>query len=353
VLPLSQSGITAERDSSHWGAEMTKRIVDWAKALAAACAASGLALSVTGLAWAGEPVRDARVLTTHDGWAAIIQPAQDAPGQLERSRSAEADRLYRDARSYLNLREWTAAHRLLRIITSRFPGTPAAARATADLKRIERDIFGAARRFSLGGPDLNVEPPGSWSASPNERGVGLENDDGWRVETRSGGANKAGRAKIGNSAGRQVDLNQNTAKSRGAANTSQPVQERFRANVGDRVFFPAFSDKIGRKGKVLLRAQAQWLRANPGTSARIEAHADEPGRKVDQDALSQRRAEAVMAYFSNAGIDPARLTFAAFGRSKRIAVCDTPACRAQNRRVVVRVERSSSSELRADNRRHR
>ncbi|CAB4545246.1 MAG: OmpA family protein [Actinobacteria bacterium] len=50
-------------------------------------------------------------------------------------------------------------------------------------------------------------------------------------------------------------------------------------------------------------------------------------------ALSQRRVDVIYAYLLSQGVDPARLTTAAFGETQPIADNTTPEGKARNRRV--------------------
>jgi outer membrane protein OmpA-like peptidoglycan-associated protein len=52
--------------------------------------------------------------------------------------------------------------------------------------------------------------------------------------------------------------------------------------------------------------------------------------------LSQKRAEAVMNYFVEKGIEKDRLSAAGYGFSQPVASNDTPEGRAQNRRVQLK-----------------
>ena len=66
----------------------------------------------------------------------------------------------------------------------------------------------------------------------------------------------------------------------------------------------------------------------------IEGHADSTGPEAYNQKLSERRANAVMAYLVNSvGIDPSRLTAVGYGESRPAYPNDTPENQARNRRV--------------------
>ncbi len=65
----------------------------------------------------------------------------------------------------------------------------------------------------------------------------------------------------------------------------------------------------------------------------IEGHTDSDGSDQYNLKLSEGRAQAVMKYLVDHGVDAARLTARGFGESKPIASNDTPEGKEKNRRV--------------------
>lgn len=235
--------------------------------------------------------------------------------------------LYGDARAYLNLAEWEAAQRILEIIVRRYPGTAAAKAAARDMKGIVARFrlnsrFGLGRELvapdqsepklavPLSGPQPELRAPGD-RATKRLRPRGAARDQGWTAKVNP---------------------------------TSAPLQSRFQLEVGDRVFFGAHSIQVGRRGQMLIAAQAAWLAKRPGVAITIIGYSDEQGAsQTVSQKLSFVRAEQVRALLVRAGVDIGRIRLEARGRSDRIAVCDSAACRAQNRRVEVRVDRGRRS----------
>jgi OOP family OmpA-OmpF porin len=68
----------------------------------------------------------------------------------------------------------------------------------------------------------------------------------------------------------------------------------------------------------------------------VEGHTDSTGADAYNQALSERRANAVLKYLVDAGVPAARLSARGFGESEPVADNDTAEGRAQNRRVVLR-----------------
>lgn len=75
------------------------------------------------------------------------------------------------------------------------------------------------------------------------------------------------------------------------------------------------------------------LKANPDLKFEIDGHTDNTGEAAHNLTLSQQRADAVQAQLIKMGIDASRLTTKGFGDTKPIDTNDTPAGKANNRRV--------------------
>jgi OOP family OmpA-OmpF porin len=75
------------------------------------------------------------------------------------------------------------------------------------------------------------------------------------------------------------------------------------------------------------------LKANPDLRVRVDGHTDSRGTDAYNQALSERRAEAVRKFFIEHGIDGNRLESRGFGESQPAAPNDTPENLAKNRRV--------------------
>lgn len=119
--------------------------------------------------------------------------------------------------------------------------------------------------------------------------------------------------------------------------SARAPQDDLALFAGDRVFFDASSATLAPRALKVLRAQARWLFANPSFGFEIVGHADEPGSKRVNLALSSRRARVVRDRLIAMGVSPSRLRIRAAGKGERIALCSFPACYAQNRRAVALV----------------
>jgi outer membrane protein OmpA-like peptidoglycan-associated protein len=116
---------------------------------------------------------------------------------------------------------------------------------------------------------------------------------------------------------------------------SAELEQRFILEAGDRVFFSSGSAELGLLARRVLAAQARWLKERPDLDATIEGHADDsPLGIVEQEELSEARAEAVRQRLIAEGVEAQRIGVAPWGRERRLSECDGPDCAAQNRRAI-------------------
>ncbi|GAB4525671.1 MAG: hypothetical protein Tsb0020_43620 [Haliangiales bacterium] len=107
-----------------------------------------------------------------------------------------------------------------------------------------------------------------------------------------------------------------------------------RIEILDPVYFASNSDRILERSFPLLRNVAQVLKADPDIDRlRIEGHTDNRGDASYNQELSQRRAQAVVAFLIDQGVDRGRLTAVGVGETQPIASNKTKRGRATNRRV--------------------
>ncbi|MFN7177953.1 OmpA family protein [Hyphomonas sp.] len=102
--------------------------------------------------------------------------------------------------------------------------------------------------------------------------------------------------------------------------------------------FETGSDRIARSKAALLDLTARAATDCPGR-LRIEGHTDDTGSAAINDALSQRRAEAVRAALIQRGVSPSRLNAVGFGANRPVGDNATEEGRALNRRIEIYIER--------------
>ncbi len=92
--------------------------------------------------------------------------------------------------------------------------------------------------------------------------------------------------------------------------------------------------------RVTLKANAEWLKANPSARVEIEGHADERGTNEYNLALGAKRAQAAKDYLVTLGISAERLSTVSYGEETPVCREHTEGCWQRNRhdRFVVITE---------------
>ncbi len=105
-----------------------------------------------------------------------------------------------------------------------------------------------------------------------------------------------------------------------AAEGLQPVYFDF-----DRAF-------IRDDAKAVMKANAEWLKANPKVKIKIEGNCDERGTKEYNLALGQRRAQSAKKYLTDLGISAKRISLISYGKEKPVCSDSDEDCWQKNRR---------------------
>jgi len=87
----------------------------------------------------------------------------------------------------------------------------------------------------------------------------------------------------------------------------------------------------------LLDENVAVLKKNPSVKVQIQGHTDSKGSEAYNQALSERRAEAVKNYIAAAGIGASRISSRGYGEKNPIATNETAEGRAKNRRIEVKI----------------
>jgi outer membrane protein OmpA-like peptidoglycan-associated protein len=106
----------------------------------------------------------------------------------------------------------------------------------------------------------------------------------------------------------------------------------------DPIQFGIGSATILQTSREILEQAAGILIANPVGDVEIQGHTDTDGSDEVNLALSQDRADAVLDFLIEAGVDPARLTATGYGETKlKVSPEQSAADKAANRRIEFRV----------------
>ncbi|MGV3550265.1 OmpA family protein [Rhizobium sp.] len=120
----------------------------------------------------------------------------------------------------------------------------------------------------------------------------------------------------------------------GFENVRPGSKEDFILNVGRRVYFTQDSATLDSVAKTTLDAQATWLNANPSWLLKLQGFSDDSGSQSAMKKLSQRRADAAMAYLASRGVNADRMWAKGYGNDREVRDCTDRSCKVQNRRVV-------------------
>ncbi|MBW2157970.1 MAG: OmpA family protein [Deltaproteobacteria bacterium] len=99
------------------------------------------------------------------------------------------------------------------------------------------------------------------------------------------------------------------------------------------VLFDFDSADIKSEADPMLDEAVSILKKNPAIKVEIDGHTDNVGPAAYNMKLSERRANSIMKYFVDHGVNAERLTIKGFGLTKPAASNDTKEGRAKNRRV--------------------
>jgi peptidoglycan-associated lipoprotein len=106
-----------------------------------------------------------------------------------------------------------------------------------------------------------------------------------------------------------------------------------RATLAERIHFDLDMAEIRPDAERVLRAKLAILRASPNVQLRIEGHCDERGSNEYNDALGNRRAQAVVDFFTGFGLDASRFAIVSFGEDRPLVSRSDEDAWAQNRRA--------------------
>lgn len=113
-----------------------------------------------------------------------------------------------------------------------------------------------------------------------------------------------------------------------------PIVEIGRKFIIENLLFPTAKAELPPAVEEL-EVLITFMQSRPAVRIRIEGHTDNTGSAKTNEALSQKRAEAVKAYVVQKGIDPRRIQTMGYGPSKPIGDNRTEFGRSLNRRTEI------------------
>jgi peptidoglycan-associated lipoprotein len=98
------------------------------------------------------------------------------------------------------------------------------------------------------------------------------------------------------------------------------------------IYFDFDKSFVRDDAKAVMKANADYLKANPKVKVRIEGSCDERGTIEYNQALGQRRASAAKKYLTDMGISAKRISLISYGKEKPVCTQSTEDCWQKNRR---------------------
>jgi outer membrane protein OmpA-like peptidoglycan-associated protein len=203
----------------------------------------------------------------------------------------------------------------------------------------------AATLLSLGGC-ITINPyTRETQVSKAAIGAGIGAAGGAAIGAISGSHDRGKRAIIGagigalagGSVGYYMDVQEAKLRQRleGTGVSVTRVGENIILNMPGNVTFQVDRSEIRPDFFNVLSSVAVVLVEYEKTLVDVSGHTDNTGSESYNQALSQRRAQAVASYLQAQGVQPVRLQVSGYGETRPIADNATEQGRAQNRRVEI------------------
>lgn len=224
--------------------------------------------------------------------------------------------------------EWNGRDGYLQV----FPGTENAEQIAADLRLLKgsRDVeiafVGVVTAPTTTVPAATTVAP--TTATPTTTAPGLTTASPTTVAPTTTASTTATVQSV-ETEGLTVDANE-------VAQTTQDELDKVFALQGIEFIFATATPTA--ETETVIDNVARILEQHPEVDVAIEGHTDSSGSGATNQALSERRANAIMAGLVDRGIAPSRLTAAGFGGSDPIESNETSDGRQRNRRVEIMVK---------------
>ncbi len=125
-----------------------------------------------------------------------------------------------------------------------------------------------------------------------------------------------------------------SASAASSASTAPPPPPAAKEPISfHSVYFDYNKSNLKPEAQAELDLAAKIMQDNPDVVLELQGNTDNVGSAKYNQALGEKRANAVFNYLKDKGIDPKRLKAVSFGEGKPVAPNTTDAGRAQNRRV--------------------
>jgi outer membrane protein OmpA-like peptidoglycan-associated protein len=127
------------------------------------------------------------------------------------------------------------------------------------------------------------------------------------------------------------------------------VAEGIKITFDSGILFSINSSELQPEARRTIESMAQVLNDYPDSNILIEGDTDNTGTSEYNQALSERRAQAVADYHTRLGVAGSRISTIGLGESNPVASNDTVGGRQQNRRVEVAIFANDALKQAAEN----
>ena len=101
------------------------------------------------------------------------------------------------------------------------------------------------------------------------------------------------------------------------------------------VYFDFDKDEVKPEFQAIMACHAKYLRDRPSSRITLQGHTDERGSRAYNQALGERRGNAVNSALQGNGGSAAQLTVVSYGEERPVCTDSNESCWSQNRRVEI------------------
>jgi outer membrane protein OmpA-like peptidoglycan-associated protein len=278
------------------------------------------------------------------GRRSIVMPAREAAQTAEDARLIALQR--QDEERIARAQDAAAAREASAIATaqseSRRREQAEAERAAADRRRIDAEAATelAIRERQAAEAALSAAERARVEAERAQAQLAVERAAAEAARAASQASADDARQAVARAEAEKADLRDRLQRQLNIILETRETARGLIVNVSD-VLFDTGQHTLKPGAREKLATVAGILLAYPDLNLEVDGHTDSVGDDDSNQALSERRAEAVRGYLVQQGITATAIAAQGYGESQPVASNDVPAGRQQNRRVELVVSGAS------------